>query len=422
MTTPPTEDHARALLAQAAATVEVDESAPMSLTGLPEPRSRRWPVLAAVAAVLVAVGGGWLVAQQLGDNGGQPQPVVTPTPRPTEASDRNTMPGLIGLTRQEAVRLLQQQGLSVRVRRQQDGCNEPGIVTGSTPVVGSTLEPGQLVTVDVVVPQVVVDCVGEPSWRTIWALLRSARGLEADVRLLDGVRIPADVRDALADALSAPWAGPGAPTVGVLWTYDDPVCTPDHVPGDDKLRIWVGAPIEGRDSCPVTSVLLSFDDRGRLAQVELDDGPGLSTDELASSMERLSSAQKFVSWARGTGPAPAFADRVRVMYRGGGAFGSTGWVDHPEYRGGYLGCSGVGFPACGLDPVAILFRYQGHVVATRGRSVCADGGEVPKRFAEAPEDVVRLEEPEPASCAHTWAVELWIDADGVVYGVNQAGG
>ncbi len=70
----------------------------------------------------------------------------------------------------------------------------------------------------------------------------------------------------------------------------------------------------------------------------------------------------------------------------------------------------------------MIYRYEGLVVATAGRSICADGGEVPKRFAEAEGDVVRLEEPEPANCSDAWAVELWIDADGVIYGVNQAGG
>ncbi len=49
----PTEDfdevQARSLLAKAAATIDVDDTAPMTLTGLPEPGHRRWPVLAAAA-------------------------------------------------------------------------------------------------------------------------------------------------------------------------------------------------------------------------------------------------------------------------------------------------------------------------------------------------------------------------------------
>jgi hypothetical protein len=143
---------------------------------------------------------------------------------------------------------------------------------------------------------------------------------------------------------------------------------------------------------------------------------------LEENLDRLSAATKFVSWARGEGSAPEFADRVRVMYGGGGAVGSTGWVDDPEGRSGYGGCSGLGFPDCGVDPVALLVRYQGHVVPSPGRSTCADGGVVPQRFADAPQDVIRLEEPEPASCRTAWAVELWIDEEGVIYGVNQAGG
>lgn len=79
MTTQPTENEARLLLAKAAATIEVDESTPTALTGLPEPPHRRWPVLAAAAAVVVAIGGGLLVAQQAGDDP-QPSPQHTPPP------------------------------------------------------------------------------------------------------------------------------------------------------------------------------------------------------------------------------------------------------------------------------------------------------------------------------------------------------
>ena len=238
MTTEPTDDftddQARRLLAAAAATIYVDETAPPTLTGLPETRPRRWPVLAAAAAVVVAIGAGYVVSQQLGDG---------PQPAPT-------------------------------VDRREDA---------------------------------------------------------------------------------------------------------DRVP-----------PVEVADPTEPTRA-------------------------------RKAAADAFVSWARGEGPPPEFADRVRVMYAGGGAFGSTGWVDDPELRSGYAGCSGLGFPRCGADPVALLVRYQGTVVATAGRSTCAAGGEVPRRFSEAPEDAVRLEEPEPASCENAWAVELWIDDEGVIYGVNQAG-
>ena len=148
-----------------------------------------------------------------------------------------------------------------------------------------------------------------------------------------------------------------------------------------------------------------------------DDPPGLTED-------REDAASAFAVWASGeTQSPPAFADRVRVMYGGGPAFGSTGWADEPEERTQYAGCSGLGFPDCGLDPVALLYR-QGdsprRVIA--GRSTCADGGTVPRRFADAPLDAVHIEASEPDDCQRAWAVELWIDADGVIYGVNQAGG
>ena len=79
----PTEDDARRLLEKAAATIDVDDTAPMTLTGLPEPRPHRWPVLAAAAAVVLAIGGGYLVAQQFGDDH-QPAPPIDQT----DAADR----------------------------------------------------------------------------------------------------------------------------------------------------------------------------------------------------------------------------------------------------------------------------------------------------------------------------------------------
>ncbi len=425
MTTEPTEDDARSLLAKAAATIDVAEAVPMTLTGLPEPHARRWPILAAAAAVVVAIGGGYLVAQQFGDD---PAPAPEPAVDRPEARDDgqvvlddDQLPSLIGYTEDEAIELVQNRGYAVQVHVVPDGCNVPGIVTGTNPAVGTLMKAGDTVTIRVVGQQNVIDCVGELPWDTIWAIVRSAQGLDVASDDLDGVDIPVDVRDALQQLLVGAGPGEGSPVIRARWTFDDARCTPDHVPGDDRLRIWVGIPIDGPDPCPATSLLLRFDQHARLVAVELEEEV-LATEELGASLDRLPEAERFVAWARGDGPAPEFADRVRVMFDGGGAFGSTGWAEDPDNPLAYGGCSGLGFPECRLNPVGVVYRHQGPVVASAGRSTCADGGEVPQRFAEAEEDIVRLEEPEPGDCTHAWAVELWINQDGVIYGVNQAGG
>jgi hypothetical protein len=421
----PTEDDARLLLAKAAATIEVAAAAPMNLTGLPEPHARRWPVLAAAAAVVGAIGGGYLVAQQLGDD---PTPASDPavdrTVAPSDGPvvlDDDQLPSLIGYTEDEAIELVQSRGYAVQVHVVPDGCDLPGIVTGTNPAAGTRMNAGDTVTIRVVGQQDVIDCVGELPWDTIWATVRSAQGLDVASDELDGVEIPVDVRDAFQQLLVGAGLGEGSPAIRARWTFDDARCTPDHVPGDDRLRIWVGIPIDGPDPCPATSLLLRFDQHARLVAVELDEEV-LTTEELGASLNRLPEAKRFVAWARGEGPAPEFTDRVRVMFSGGGAFGSTGWTSSPEVPLTYGGCSGLGFPECFLNPVGVIHRYEGPVVATAGRSTCADGGVLPKRFAEAEEDIVRLEEPEPGDCTHAWAVELWINQDGVIYGVNQAGG
>jgi len=324
------------------------------------------------------------------------------------------VPGLIGYTQEEATELLEARGLTVLVHNEPDGCNVPGIVTGSTPTVGSTLLTGERVTIRVTSPQQVVDCVGEVPWSAIWDLVRYARGLEPAPQRVDVSGVPKDALDTLATLVTQSWAG-ASPRLAAEWAFDDGPCR-------DRawdVRIWVQTQA-GASSCSWTSLLVRTDDKGHVAEAQVESTAG-GLFFSGPTPERQASADAFVAWARGDGPAPQFADRVRVMYGGGPAPGSTGWVDRPELRYLYSGCSGLGFPDCGLDPVAMIYRYQGQVVPTAGRSTCADGGEIPKRFAEAEQDVVRLEEPEPSSCRRAWAVELWIDEDGVIYGVNQAG-
>ena len=474
MTTPPTEDEARSLLAEAAATIDVDETAPMTLTGLPEPRPRRWPVLAAAAGVVLAVGGGFLVAQQLGDD---PQPA--PTVDETDAADRepveqehlyveDEMPSLLGYTEDEATELIHSRGYALEVNVERS-CDQPaGYVLGTLPGPGTPMDTGDSVQVRVTGgPPPAASCVKsalprQQVWQQVFDLARFARGLgpapdfpevlsiavgeekhfeltadeAADpdnwvqcaedechsplAALAQILTTPAKMRQSFESTFLV--VSDDTPTLGCLTEDPYEQALPDHLP----TYVFVDHPRDGISLCPSPPVVqIDWSEDRRIASVRLRlavEAETITEEELAGSLTRLSSATRFASWARGEGPAPEFADRVRVMFGGGGAFGSTGWTDEPEDRTTYSGCSGLGFPDCGADPVAMLVRYDGRVVPTEGRSVCADGGEVPQRFAEAPEDVVRLEEPESATCRRAWAVELWIDDDGVIYGVNQAGG
>ena len=419
----PTEDDARQLLAKAAGTIDVDGTAPLTLTGLPEPHARRrWPILAAAAAVLVAIGGGYLVAQQLGDDPAPaPEPAVDRPKAPDDRQvvlDPDQLPSVVGYTEDEAIALVQSRGYAVQVHVVPDGCNVPGIVTGTNPAVGTRMEAGDTVTIRVIGQQDVIDCVGEVPWVFVWDVVRYARGLE-DLDPERQILVSEETRAAISALVSRPWPGEGSPRLVARYNSNTDPCWPQS-DGVYGLRFWVEVPTDGQ-FCPSVSVVVEFgDDEGYSARIEGDDPA--APDPVAPTPARLESAKAFVEWARGEGSAPAFADRVRVMFGGGGAFGSTGWVNDPEERTLYSGCSGLGFPDCGVDPVALLVRYRGPVVATAGRSICADGGDVPYRFAAAaPDDAVRLEEPEPENCRTAWAVELWIDEDGVIYGVNQAG-
>lgn len=457
----PTEDDARTLLARAAATIDVDESAPMTLTGPPEPRPRRWPVMAAAAAVVMAIGSGYLVAQQLGEDPGPvPEPVSTDG-EPVEQEhvyDDGELPSLLGYTEGEATDLLSRRGYALQVTAEHS-CDQPaGYVLGTDPGPGTPIQAGDEVRVRVTGgPPPAARCAKQARerqavWQQVLDLVRFARGLGRGPAFTDGVSVAVDdgpwveleraeAREAgswiLCDgdrchsalgALAETLTRPSATSMAVEDELTG-VCRFDAAADEPRLAglrttyLYGEEPVDGV-FCPRPPILeLRWSD-AHLVAVRLLLAPEeatLNTEELEASLDRMSAATQFVAWARGEGPAPEFADRVRVMYGGRGAFGSPVWTTSPETRSSYSGCSGAAFPVCGVDPVGILYRYEGPVVPTAGRSTCADGGEVPTEFAEAEGDVVRLEEPEPASCRHAWAVELWIDEDGVIYGVNQAG-
>ncbi len=195
-------------------------------------------------------------------------------------------------------------------------------------------------------------------------------------------------------------------------TGDLPSDLADAVPAD-LIRLTVPEPRTCGQDLPVE---IWVNDEGAIYAVNLTFAPS-EQPALSRGNYRAVAARAFVAWARG-GPAPAFADRVRVMLHGQ----SNGWARNPERLATYSPCSGFGYPECGIDPVAMLARYDGTPTVRVGRASCADGGEVPQQFAAAaPQDVVRLEAPDPGSCPKAWAVELWIDDDGLIYGMNQAG-
>ena len=226
----PTEDDARRLLEKAAATIEVDDTAPMTLTGLPEPRPHRWPVLAAAAAVVLAIGGGYLVAQQFGDDH-QPTPPADRSdstgPTPDDRGvvlDDDQLPSLVGYTEDEAIELVQRRGYTVQVHVVPDGCNVAGIVTGTTPLVGTQMEPGDAVTLEVVGQQGVIDCVGEVPWNIVWDVVRSARGL-AEPATLAGADFPDGVRAVVQQLLGTAPEGL-RPRLAATWAFDPYPCSP----------------------------------------------------------------------------------------------------------------------------------------------------------------------------------------------------
>lgn len=419
----PTEEDARRLLAEAAATIDVAEAAPLTLTDLPEPTRHRWPVvLAAAAAVVVAIGGGTLVAREIGQDGADTDPATGPVGGEVVLDD-DQVPGLVGYTRGEATRLLEDRGYQVRVRRQPDGCNTAGIVTGSAPPVGSRVDAGDTVTIRVVTPQPVIDCVGELPWGAVWDLVRLARGLAGEPDTLSGAVAPPEALATLARLVSRAWPGNASPRLEL---------SPDDPPGclgreDDTwdLRLWVEVPVDGV-FCPDAYLLLRQDDRGGLAEVAVAETPvpvgdDITEEELAESLDRTAAARGFATWAQGDGPPPEFADRVRVLAPGF----HPGWTDEPERRTSYSGCSGLGFPDCGLDPVAAIARHDGRFVPTNDSSGCP-GPSVPDdgRRPRSETDVVLLvpsglESSPPVACPAP-AVELWIDAEGVIYGVGLA--
>lgn len=168
-----TENDARALLAQAAETIEVGPSTPV------EPvRRRAWPVLAAAVATLVAGVGVWAGIAATDDTDAAPDPSVDPA-----EVEPGTVPSVFGHRREGATRILTDAGLEVRVV-ERPACDPPGQAIGTLPNTGVRMEPGSVVTLQVAAEGLTLDCYSELT--VPWQLLGLATGEVAAPELLTG--------------------------------------------------------------------------------------------------------------------------------------------------------------------------------------------------------------------------------------------
>lgn len=413
-----TGSEARRLLGAAAATIEVADPAPLTLTGLPEPRPhRRWSVLLAVAASVVLLASvAWVVAQQLGD-GEQvpPQPAQSPTSGAHRYGD-GQVPALVGYTEQEAREVLAGSGHRV-VLEEQGGCLDPaGYVVGSVPTAGAELADGA--TVRLRVTRTDGDCL-PPVHRSVWELVREARGLDGAAPRGDG---RAGALRVLAELATRPAPDPDRTPVvlqlGEGYGDEDLRCLealPGPGPGIRRVFVHVGwQPDEFVGLCPRPPVVqVDLDDSGRIAALAVRGERNAMADLTllpGVTPARQGATGRFIAWARTGESPPPFADRVRRLT---GGFAPP-WVDEPADRSQWAGCSGLGFPDCGIDPVASVHRSRGDLEVVAGIPPCPGTGGLSGRWSDQ-SDVVRVSD--PGFACDDWYVLLWIDEGGVIYGV-----
>lgn len=354
----PTENEARQLLARAAATIDVADDAPLTLTGLPDPRPRRWPVLAAAAAVVLAIGAGFLVAQQLGDDPGQPPaPATSPTDRRVEAASE-----FVAWVRGEG----DAPAFADRVRLLDDGGAPFGTSTW----------------------------IEEPTERWFWSMCSGVTpgdcGIDPTyvIEHHEGKVVPARGR-----------------ALCVEGTGDLPSYLADAAE-EDLVRLAEPEPASCREDLPVE---LWINADGEIYAVNL---AAIDPDR------RIRAARAFVRWARGTGPAPAFAPEVRELYYG------SEWasIEEPTDRGAWRHrCPRFMSAPCPQSALDAIVGHPGEVAVstTRARGCGARPGLTSKDLkAAVATDLVRIDEPEPGDCSEQWSVELWIGDAGEIYAVN----
>lgn len=203
---------ARALLHQAAATVEVDPAGPLALP----PHRPWWPAVAAAAAVAVTVTG---LAVGLGGDDPAPEPAPPTTGDTTFRLGPDQVPSVFGYDGDDAALMLHEAGYAVVVETVPGGCNDEGRAVGTEPSVGTIVEPGSTVTV--------LESLGEsglcqldPAGAVAWELLNLAGGRTSSLTLAP--EVTAYDGDA-ATTLSADELTTWAPLVDVVERMSMPV-------------------------------------------------------------------------------------------------------------------------------------------------------------------------------------------------------
>lgn len=250
-----TDDQARDLLQQAAATIEVDPAGPMDLP----PYRPWWPVVAAAAAVAVVATG---LAVGLPDRGDAPEPAA---PVPEDRSFRlgpDQVPSLFGYDPGTAVSRLAELGFAPSLQTV-PGCGDGSRVLRTEPPVGSVVGPGAAVTVWAATDATGAFCVADTDHEDGWELLDlvagrpSTLGLAPTVTAYDGDRATtlaaAEVADwrplvEVVDAMTGVQRLEGVPTeplLGARRTTEETCGTPPPSGATDGLAVTTGLPTDG---------------------------------------------------------------------------------------------------------------------------------------------------------------------------------
>lgn len=139
-----TDDTARDLLRRAGDTIDVDAAGPLDTSLAPR---RRWPVLAAAAAVVLIVSGAALVVP--GNSRPDPEPGSTylgaGTDDPAFHLGPDQVPSIFGHRTEPARALLEERGLVVTVEPD-FSCDPEGYAVRTAPATGALVQPGDAVT------------------------------------------------------------------------------------------------------------------------------------------------------------------------------------------------------------------------------------------------------------------------------------
>jgi len=332
-----TEDHARELLAEAAATIEVGSDAGVDYDR--GPRRPLWPVLVAAAVVVIAV----VAAFALADFGSHNP--VDPSDDVGRASVR--VPVVFGVDKDGALGLLKTAKLDVDLH-EVASCEAPGRALGTRPIAGTLLRTGDPVRLDVSAgPHADGGCAAAVSNRSLaWHLVDFANGQgpAPDFARTVTIYVDGSVRT-LPHAEAVAYSGWGddspigalrrgltesvdlgdrilAPGLTVhVDSGDDFACggrgLPAQLAGRDSVAMWFNPP----DPMPTLDCQMVnvFRTGGQIDAMVLRTGAG-SAPATATGPPNATDPDgigaSFVSWARDSGPAPAWADRVG-LYLGG---------------------------------------------------------------------------------------------------------